>query len=305
MKENKFLVPLLYTLLCLFWGSSWFVIKLSLDYVTPFINLGIRFLISATAIYLVMIYTKTKLDLQLNSILIYLLLGLLSYSIPFSLVYFAEKRIPSSLASILFGMYPFFVAILSSIFCKDETLSTNRILGIILSFYGLTLIFKDGLSIELSEYFLGMLAVILSALMQASVAVTIKIKGGHLNPLSMNFIPTMIAGIILLTIGLTTEDVSKNVFNFKSILMIIYLAIFVTVFNFTAYYWLLKRLSVVILSLTSFITPIVAVLIGVILGGEKLSSNISSGAFFVLFGLIIINWEGIKKFYHQKKVKSL
>lgn len=305
MKNKNFLVPILYILICLFWGSSWLVIKISLNYVTPFINLGLRFLVSALSIFLVMVYTNTQLDLSKKSVSIYILLGLFSYSIPFSLVYWAERTIPSSLASILFGMYPFFVAILSSIFCKDETLTLNRVIGILLSFFGLILIFKDGLRIEVTKYFLGMIAVVISALMQASIAVTIKKKGGHLNPLSMNFIPTLIAGIILVLLGLLTEDLSFNDFNLKSILMILYLAIFVTVFNFTAYYWLLKKMSVVILSLTSFITPVIAVLVGVLIGGEKLSKNIASGALFVLLGIIVVNWEGIKKFYHQKKVKSL
>ncbi|NPV12119.1 MAG: DMT family transporter [Ignavibacteria bacterium] len=305
MSEKKIFIPLMYFLICFFWGSSWYVIKLSLEYVTPFINLGSRFLISAVAILIVMKYTNTKLDLSAESIKLYLILGFFSYSIPFSLVYWAEQTIPSSLASILFAMNPFFVAILSSIFIKEESLSLTRIVGIILSFTGIVFIFKDGLKIELSHYLPGMIAVIFSALMQASIAVTIKKKGGHLSPLSMNFIPTLIAGIFLVFIGLASENLKSNHFNIDAILMIIYLAVFVTVFNFTAYYSLLKKMSVVILSLTSFITPLIATFIGVFIGGERLSKNISTGAFFVLTGILIANWEGIKKFYHQKKVKSL
>jgi len=305
MNNKSFFIPVLYFLICFFWGSSWYVIKLSLEYVTPFINLGIRFLISALAIYLVMKYTDTKLDLSPNSIKLYLILGFFSYSIPFSLVYWAEETIPSSLASILFTMHPFFVAILSSIFIKEESLSLPRLIGIIVSFSGIVFIFKDGLKIELAHYIPGMIGVILSALMQASIAVTIKKKGGHLNPLSMNFIPTLIAGIFLVLMGILTENLDANNFSFEAILMIIYLAVFVTVFNFTAYYSLLKKMSVVILSLTSFITPLIAILIGVVIGGEKLSKNISIGAFFVLTGILITNWDGIKKFYHQKKVRSL
>lgn len=305
MKNQNFLIPFLYILICLFWGTSWLVIKISLNYVTPFINLGLRFLISALAIYLIMIYTKTELDLSRKSVSIYILLGLFSYSIPFSFVYWAEKTIPSSLASILFGMYPLFVALISSLFCHEEVLTSNRIVGILVSFFGLILIFKDGLKIELSQYLSGMIAVVTSALMQASSAVMIKKKGRHLNPLSMNFIPALLAGSILILLGIFKENLLANNFNLKSILMILYLAIFVTVFNFTSYYWLLKRISVIILSLTSFITPVIAVLVGVLIGGEKLSRNIVSGAIFVLFGIIIVNWEGIKKIYHQKKVKSL
>ncbi len=292
-------------MICFFWGSSWLVIKLSLNYVPSFLNLGTRFLFSAIAIYFVMLYTKTKLDLSKSSIIIYILLGLFSYSIPFSLVYWAEQTIPSSLASILFGMNPLFVAALSSFFIKEEFLSFNRITGILTAFIGLVFIFKNGLKIELDRYFFGMIAVVTSALMQASIAVLIKKKGGHLNPLSMNFIPTLIASFILISIGLMKEGLSSFQFSIEPLLMILYLAIFVTVFNFTAYYWLLKKISVVILSLTSFITPVIAVFIGVLIGGEKLSKNILSGALFVLVGIILVNWEGIKKIYHQKKVFRL
>lgn len=303
--KYKFIVPILYVLICIFWGSSWLVIKLSLEYISPFTNLGLRFLISAFTIFLVMIWTNTKLDLSRKSMFIYLILGIFSYTIPFNLVYWAEQTIPSSLASILFGMYPFFVAILSTIFIKEDTMSISRFVGILMSFTGLLFIFVDGLKIELSTYYLGMIAVVSSALMQASVAIFIKKNGGHLNPLSMNFIPTLIAGSVLIVMGLLTEDMSKNKFSIVVFLMIIYLAVIVTVFNFTAYYWLLKRISIVLLSLTSFITPIIAVFLGVVVHGEKLSSKILSGSAFVLLGIIIVNWDGIKKVYHQKRFSSL
>lgn len=305
MKNSGLILAIVYILICLFWGSSWFVIKLTLEFVTPFINLGFRFLISALAIYLVMLFTKTRLDLSKESLQLYFLLGIVSYTVPFYFVYWAQKTIPSSLASILFAMHPLFVAILSAIFIKEETLSFPRLIGILLSFSGIVFIFNDGLKIELSHYLPGMMAVVTSALLQASVAVTIKKKGGYLNPLSMNFIPTLFAGLILTLLGLFTEELKTNRFNLISISLIAYLAVFVTVFNFTSYYWLLKKMSVVILSLTSFITPLIAVFIGVIIGGERLSKNISLGAFFILTGILLSNWEGIKKFYHQRKVNSL
>ncbi len=305
MKNKNVLVPILYILVCIFWGTSWLVIKLSLEYVSPLMNLGLRMFFSSIAILMIMKFTRTELDLSTKSIKLYIILGLFSYSIPFSLVYWAEKTIPSSLASILFGMYPLFIAILSSIFVQEESLSIPKIAGIILAFIGVVFIFKDGLRIEFSHHFPGMIAVITSALFQSSVAITIKKKGGHLNPLSMNFIPTAIATVFLISVSLVAEDISKNQITLKPILMILYLAIFVTVFNFTAYYWLLKRMSVVILSLTSFITPVIAVFVGVVFAGEKFSTGMTLGALCVLLGILIVNQEGIKKFYHQKKVGSL
>lgn len=305
MKNYRILIPIIYLLICLFWGSSWLVIKLSLEYLNPLFNLGLRFLIAAFAILFVIKWTNTKLDFSKQSIKIYFLMGIFSYSLPFYLVYWAEQTIPSSLASVLFGMYPFFVAVLSSIFIKEGSLTINRILGIFLSFFGIVLIFGDGLKFDIENYSSGQLAVIASALMQAGIAITIKKKGGYLNPLSMNFLPLLIASIVLFIFSFQTEDISKNKLTIEPILMILYLAIFVTVFNFTAYYWLMKKINIVILSLTSFITPVIAVALGILIGKEYLTRNILAGTVMVLLGIIIVNWNGIKKFYQQRRYSSL
>lgn len=305
MKNYKIFIPIIYLLICLFWGSSWLVIKLSLEYLNPLFNLGLRFLIAAFSILLVIKWTNTKLDFSKESIKIYFLMGIFSYSLPFYLVYWAEQTIPSSLASVLFGMYPFFIAILSSIFIKEESLTINRILGIFLSFFGIVLIFSDGLKFDIRSYSYGQLAVIASALMQAGIAITIKKKGGYLNPLSMNFLPLLIASFVLFIFSFQTEDISKNKLTIEPILMILYLAIFVTVFNFTAYYWLMKKINIVLLSLTSFITPVIAVALGILIGKEHLTRNILAGTIMVLLGIIIVNLNGIKKFYHQRRFSSL
>ncbi len=243
--------------------------------------------------------------LDVKSIRIYLILALFSYAIPFWMVYWAESHIPSSLASILFGVYPFAVAIISSIFITDERLTAPRIIGISMAFIGLVLIFSDSLNIEIENYLTGMILVVISAIMQAGISVLIKKHGGHLNPLSMNFIPFLFASIGLIVFSFLFEDLSNVSFTITSVSYILYLALIVTVFNFTAYYWLMKKISVVILALTSFITPIVAVIVGWLIHGEKLNDNVFLGSFFVLFGIIIVNWRGLIKLYHQKTLKSI
>lgn len=293
------------------------MIQLSLEYFPPLFNLALRFLVAALAILMLMKMSKIQLTTDARSIKIYFILAIFSFTIPFWLVYWAEKHIPSSLASILFGMFPFFVAILSNIFIKEEKLTALKFSGISIAFIGLIIIFNDGLKIEparlfrsrdadgLEFYFVGMTLVVLSALMQASIAVYIKKQGGHLNPLSMNFVPAMIAAVILIIASFFFEDFSSVNFTVLSSSYIIYLALIVTVFNFTTYYWLMKRISVVILSLTSFITPIIAIFLGWILHGEKLTTNILFGSFFVLIGIIIVNWYGIRNYYNQRITNNI
>ena len=79
------------------------------------------------------------------------------------------------------------------------------------------------------------------------------------------------------------------------------MAIFGTIFAFSVYYWLLKRINAVILSLSSFVTPIIAVILGWIILDEKLSEKVLIGTLFVLIGILFGNLKGFKKYYLARK----
>jgi drug/metabolite transporter (DMT)-like permease len=269
------------------------VIRASLESLTPFISGGSRFLLASIFILALMKFRGVSLQMDSESIRLYLLMGFLSFVIPFGLVYWAEQFVPSGLASVLFGVYPFFVAIFSFIRLPDEPIGRLKIIGMISGFSGIVVIFSDSFTADLSNFLLGMIAVALSGIIQAWIAVTLKKSGKHLNPLSMNFIPMLIAGVVGLIIGILVEDLSKLRFDNTAIISVTYLAFFGSVVTFTSFYWLMKRINVVMLSLIAFITPIVALILGWIFYNETLSNQHVIGSVMVLAGLLIANLESL------------
>jgi drug/metabolite transporter (DMT)-like permease len=127
------------------------------------------------------------------------------------------------------------------------------------------------------------------------MAVTLKKFGKHLNPLSMNFIPMLIAGITGLAVGLLTEDLSKIKIDETGIVAVLYLSFFGSVVTFTSFYWLMKKINVVLLSLIAFITPIVALILGWIIYNETLTTQHIIGSIMVLGGLLFANLESLFK----------
>ena len=293
MTKESLKIFFAYILLCFIWGSTWLAIRISLESFTPFLSGGLRFLIASIAIFIIMRLKGITLQRDKLSVKLYLQMGFLSFVIPFGLVYWAEQFVPSGLASVLFGVYPFFVAIFSYFMIPNEKIGIGKTVGMILGFLGIIIIFSDSFSFTLSDYLLGMFAVMLSGIMQAYIAVTLKKYGKHLNPLSMNFIPMLIAGITGTLIGLFAEDFSKVSIEENGILAVLYLAIFGSVVTFTSFYWLMKRIDVVILSLIAFITPIVALLLGWIFYNEVFTTHHLVGSALVLIGLLIANLYGI------------
>lgn len=295
MKATTTRIVLVYLLLCLIWGSTWLGIRASLESLTPFISSGFRFLVASFLIFIIMRMRGMTLQKDKLAIKLYIHMGLFSFIIAFGLVYWGEQYVSSGLASVLFGIYPFFVAFFSYFFIPNDTIGIYKIIGMVLGFLGIIVIFSDSFGSDLNLNILGMIAIVLSGIVQAVIAVLIKKQGKSLNPLSMNFIPMLIAGIGLTLLGYIFEDVSTIKIDSTAIISVLYLSLFGSVLTFTSFYWLMKSVNVVMLSLIAFITPIVALFLGWIFYNEQLTIEHIIGASMVLIGLLIANLQSLIK----------
>lgn len=299
--SEKLKIYLAYIAICTIWGSTWLVIKIGLQTMTPFLSAGLRFVVAGVVLYGIIRFRNIDVPRDRKSVGFFFLIALTSFSVPFALVYWAQQSVASGVTSILFAVFPFCVAIMSTIFLPSERLTMPKIIGIIIGFSGIVVIFSDDLNIGTSqEQLLGMSAVIISALMQAFSAVMIKKHGQSVSPFIVSFIPMSVAGILLISGSLIVEDLSTIQFTPIAIFSIFFLAVFGSVTTFVSYFWLLKRVEVVLLSLTSLVTPVIAVFLGVIILNEKLSSQLFAGSALVLSGILAANAAEIRKFLRSR-----
>ena len=295
---------LAYLILCLIWGSTWIAIRFGLESLTPMFSAGVRFSLASIIIFALMRIKNIPLQTDKVSIRLYLLMGFFSFVIPFGLVYWAQQFVPSGMAAVLFAVYPFWVVIFSYIRMPSEFIGFYKIFGTILGFTGIVVIFSDSFAGDITNYLIGMFAVVLSGTMQAWIAVSIKKFGNHLNSLSMNFIPMVIAGISMLVIAFLVEDLTTIRIDENAVLSILYLAFFGSVITFTTFYWLIKRINLVILSLIAFITPIVALILGYFIYSEVLSTRHFVGAAMVLTGVLWANLGNLLKLRKGSIIKT-
>ncbi len=299
--SNTLKIVLGYIAICLIWGSTWLAIRLGLDSLTPLISAGLRFLLASILIFSIVYIKKIELHLDSKSIKIYIFLAFFSFAIPFGLVYWAEQFVPSGLTSVMFGFFPFSVFICSWFILKGESADIFKLISVILGFIGILIIFSDSLEIDVENHTLGLAAVLLSAIIQGSNSVAIKKWGSHLHPFSLNAIPLLIAGITMILLSFYFENTSNWEFSTKAILSISYLAVVGTIAAFTIYYWLLKQINAVILALSSFVTPIIALILGWLILNEQLSTKVLVGALFVLIGILFANFKQLRKYHLSKK----
>jgi drug/metabolite transporter (DMT)-like permease len=282
-----------FILAALIWGSTWLVIKLGLESIPPFYAASFRFFIAVCTLSLINLVRGTAIPTDSNSFKIYLIAGLLSFGIPFALVYWGQQYIASGISSILFALYPLIVGVLSHYLLPSEPLNVFKVSGIILGFFGVTMIFARDVQWSTGDVTLGMVAIIISSILQAWSLILIKKHGKDIDAFHLNFGGMLIGFFILLLFALLFENFSDVRLDFRGVGSIFYLGIFGSVVTFSVYFWMLKRVEAVYLSLLSFITPILAVILGGIILNEKLDLHVVYGGTLVLTGVLLTNGKEI------------
>lgn len=304
MKSERHFINIGFVLLCLIWGSTWLAIKIGLDSVPPFWGVAIRFLVALPILFVLMKVRGLTIPRDKKSWNLFLAIGLLSFGFPFSILYWSEQYLPSGLMSILFAIFPFVVAMLSHFFLPDEKINVNKLSGIVLGFAGIVLIFSRGLQWNGQMVSWAMGGVLASTIFQGSGLVIVKKNGKDINPITLNFAGMLIGTLWVGLLAVLFENISSIRLDGKAIGSILYLGTLGSVVTFAVYFWLLKRVEAVYLSLVAFITPITAVFLGAIVLNETLDPNTFLGAALVLAGILVANGKGLKNLLFNSRNKE-
>ena len=281
------MAALVYIVLCIIWGSTWIAIKIGLTDAPPLWAASIRFMIAVTLIGAYVLVKRFPFPKSLGEFLRMGHPGVYMYGASYALVYFGETYINSALAAVLFGSFPFFVALLSHFALAEKKTSTLGWLGMLIGFAGVVLISYD--SLQTSQHlFLGTMLLLAGSFASAFGLMIHKRNYGQANIYVAALVQMLCGGILLLVAALIFENFGDFTWSANSVGSIIYLAVLGTVVAFLGYYWLLTKARTVTVSLIAFVTPLVAILIGVFLFDEQLSALILIGAALILSGIALV-----------------
>lgn len=280
----------LYSLLCLTWGSTWYVIKLGLNGGTPPIfGAGLRFLLAGMILSGIVISQKKELPLNVQALKIYALFGLLNFSFSYGITYWATQFIFSNMSAILWASFPFTVAIIAHLMLPNERITPVKATSISLGTLGIVLIMWEGTLIRDSNALIGIGAIIIAVFISAFPNVYLKKHSGVVNSLQLNTVSQFMAGIVLLVMSLVLEKDVPMVWSPSNILYVFILALFGSVLSWLIYFYLFSFFPVSKFAYVAFIPPVIATGIGWIFLGESLTGRGITGAFLVATGALAIN----------------
>ncbi len=273
--------------LSVIWGSSFILIKKSLDHFSPYEVGALRVLISGI---LLMPYALSKIRSFPKKHLKWLILAAVTGNfIPMFLFPLAETEISSSIAGIINSMMPIFVIIVGSLVWKFET-SRRQLTGVMISFAGACILALGGdQSGDIKIY--PILLLILATLMYAISTTTVKSRLYEVPAIVMSafvfsfvlILPSLVA-LVLSGFFLNLEMNDDTLSGLGYVAM---LSIFGTGLAMMMNYKLLSISTPLFASTVTLLMPIVAVVWGV-LDGETLTVQQSAGAVIILAGLIFL-----------------
>jgi len=277
-----------YGFLLVIWSSTWVAIKIGLEDTPALFGAGIRFTFAGLLLLVVVKSLRRSLrsDVKLVAVL-----AILPFAFSYGLIYWAEQYIPSGLTAVLFGVMPLYVVVLSTIWLREEPVSQRIVIGVVVALFGLAAAFGESLSLGVEERaLLGAAAALIAPLASAIGNLSIKRRGGELDPIALNGWAMLGGGLLLLAGSATGEDWGDAVWTAQSIGAIAYLAIIGSAIAFVVLTLLLREMTAVQAAYIPLIIPFGALGFGALLYDEPVTLLAVTGAALVGGGLLLAQW---------------
>jgi drug/metabolite transporter (DMT)-like permease len=287
---------LVWLVLCLIWGSTWLFIKVGLEDLPPLTFAGIRFVVACLILFSLILARRLRLPRTRSDWLLLAVTGLLSFSLNYGLLFWGEQYISSGLAALLQATIPAFGLVIAHFYLPGERLTWARIAGVLLGVAGVAIVFSNQLEVAGPKALAGSVALVSSSFFVAYSNVLVKARGKHLDPAILAAGQMCFGLIPLLLIGIPLEG---NPLHFHwttmAFVALFYLAVVGSVIAFLLYYWLVHNMDVTKSMLIALVTPVVAVILGMIVLHEELHWRTLAGGALIMAGISIIVIRRTKK----------
>ena len=296
-----FLVITAFAIVYIVWGSTYFFIQLSERGFPPFLLGAVRYSASGILLLAWCAVTKEKIWYRPQMLPSFITGNLLLFISNGSIIW-AEEVLPSSFVAVLVSAVPLWFVLLDARNRKANFSNTKIIIGIITGFAGVVLLFGQkvlaGLPAANSHFLIiNMLVVIAGNICWAAGSLYSKYhsEGNIMVGVAWQMIAAAFSFFILTFFSGELHHFHIQQVSVTAWLSVLYLVIMGSLAGYSAYIWLLSVRPATQVSTNAYVNPVVAVLLGVFLGGEMMNTIQIVALAIILSSVFIINSDKYKK----------
>ncbi len=297
------LVIVAFATVYLVWGSTYFFIRVAMGGgLPPFILGAIRFTVAGL---LLMGYCAVKGEklFVAKDILPAAITGILLLFVANGIVIWTEVTLPSAMVAILVSSAPIWFVLLDKPHWAINFKSKATIFGLIIGFAGVILLFSEQVGDlfkrpDAQSNLPWMLLLVLGTISWSAGSLYSKTKQPTVSA-SVNTAWQMIAaGMVYIPVSFMHHEYQHfdlHQVQINGWLALVYLILFGSIAAFSAYVWLLRVRPATQVSTYAYVNPVIAVILGVVFAGERISVVQVGGLFVILLSVLLINLAKYRK----------
>jgi drug/metabolite transporter (DMT)-like permease len=281
----------LLAILSIVWGGSFLFVGVAVRELPPLTIVALRVVTAASALLLTLRLMGVDLPRTRQVWSAFLGMSILNNVIPFTLIVWGQSHIASGLASILNATTPLFTVIVAHYLTEDERLTGQRFAGVIVGFAGVAVMIGAAAFASLDASILAQLAVLGAALSYGLSGVFgRRFKTMGIPPLATAAGQVTVSSAILLPTALIVDRPwTLAMPSTGAIVSLAALGLVSTAFAYLIFFRLLARAGATNVGLVTFLIPVSAILLGVLVLGETLAMRHMAGMALIGGGLILID----------------
>lgn len=281
----------LLALLSIVWGGSFLFVGVAVRELPPLTIVALRVVTAASALLLTLRLMGVDLPRTRQVWAAFLGMSILNNVIPFTLIVWGQSHIASGLASILNATTPLFTVIVAHYLTDDERLTGQRFAGVIVGVAGVAVMIGAAAFASLDASILAQLAVLGAALSYGFSGVFgRRFKTMGIPPLATAAGQVTVSSAILLPAALIVDRPwTLAMPSTGAIVSLAALGLVSTAFAYLIFFRLLARAGATNVGLVTFLIPVSAILLGVLVLGETLAVRHMAGMALIGAGLILID----------------
>lgn len=287
------------------WGSTYIGIALSVETLPPLIGSGIRFVIAAAAMAAIIAVWQGPRTLRVTrrGFASSALIGVMLLATGIGTFSMVADQVPTSTAALIIATISLWVVLIRWV--TGDRPRPLTLIGVGVGLLGLAVILApggfappaSGPAATSTSIVVGSLALVGSSFLWAWGSWLSPKLPTPANTIVFTTYQMLVAGVVLLLAGLIIgERLDVSAVSTASWIGLAYLIIFGSLIAYTAFTWLIGNTPLSLVSTYAYVNPAVAVVLGVIIFGEAISSDIVFGVVFVLGGVaLVVSSERIRR----------
>lgn len=286
---------LLLLALSVLWGGSFFFVGVAVKQLPPLTIVTLRVALAALALLAVVRLLGRRMPREAAAWRAFFGMGLLNNVIPFCLIVWGQTQIASGLASILNATTPLFAAVVAHVMTRDEKMTRNKLAGVLFGLAGVAVMVGPAALAGLGDRLLPQLAVLGAALSYAFSGIFgRRFKALGLPPLQTAAGQVSASTLMLAPAALIIDRPwSLPTPGTDALLAVLGLALLSTALAYILFFRILATAGATNLMLVTFLIPVSAILLGVLLLGEELELRQFAGMALIAIGLLAIDGRAV------------